>query len=616
MPKIPVYEQQVGIKPVVSDVVKPLAPVEAAFGAQVQEANAKLYDTIGGMADKLAKHMVTKMEADDQKVALQKQNEFLQEAQPLLYSQDTDENGKPVGILNRQLGWAKNSTVEFDEKAKGLIKKYTDALPSDAQKATFYKFANDHYTSSRQTVIAHEATQGREDLLNTNKAAMSARESLAANIQDPAALVSAVDEMSATQGKTLQLGGNKPEVIQNENRLTAGKMAANSINSVIEKDPRRAQILLDAIKDRIPQDHANELQQKIDGKKINDDQVKTWNAVNNVGNKLADGQLDLDKIHNQIFSMKNPDGSEIPTKKKETLFDYAKGQASEQWANKQRAETAQEYQYNNWLASQQKDWLANKPGVTLAEVTKQVSKFGGTPETQSKRIALAQRMLSDQAIAKNPEVINQLHMGVVNGERTQKDINDAFQAKVIDSSEWQTLTNKAYEVKQKGVNLDEKYAWEDAETTVKATVPKDQFQSAMAALRARAVGMNGTQIRGLVKDYTTTKIPGTASWWFGSDKKKIEVELQKNSEQGPAVNELYGVAGKDAVQAIGNTPEAFKVYSDAFGGPDALKVGTPANNAIKSLNALGKPVTPANVKHIMEQFKSTNGIIPSGVTFK
>lgn len=615
MPKIPVYEQQVGIKPTVSEVVRPLAPVEAAFGAQVSMANARLAETVGGLSDRITKHMIDKIELDDQKVALQKQVEFLREAQPLLYSTEKDTNGVPVGIMNRQLGQAKNSTVQFDQHAQQLINKYLESLTTNSQKASFYKFAESHYNTARQQVISHEATQGREDNLNVNKAAMDARASFAATINDPATLAASIDEARATQGTFLKKTGVDQGSIEMSNQAIAGKMLTNAFNSVIEKDPRRAQALLDAAKDRVHQDEVNKLQLIVDGKKINDDQVQTWNRVNNVSNRLADGQLDLGKIHEQIFGMKNPDGTEMPTKKKETLFDYAKAQAGEQWANKKRAEAAAEYKFVNWAATAQKEWRNNKPGVTLAEAVKQVPQFGGTQEEQSKRISILQRMFSDEAIFKNPEVINELHKGIINGDRAQKDVDEAFQNKLIDSAEWQNLTNKAFEVKQKGVSLNEKYAWEDAERAIKDAVPKDQIQSAMAAIRAAAVGKNPEEIRGLVRDYTT-KVPGSATWWFGPDKKKIELEMKKTSEQGPAVNELYGIAGKDAVMAIGNTPEAFKTYSDALGGPDALKVGTPANNAIKSLNALGKPITPANVKFIVEQFKSSNGIIPPGTKIK
>ena len=93
--------------------------------------------------------------------------------------------------------------------------------------------------------------------------------------------------------------------------------------------------------------------------------------------------------------------------------------------------------------------------------------------------------------------------------------------------------------------------------------------------------------------------------------KGYELSYDENLARDRALGELKATLGADVVKGLGNDPKAVTDFLSQSGGIEANKLKSPGNNAIKSLLALGIPVTPKKIKALIEGTNGT-GIVEPG----
>lgn len=169
--------------------------VRGAFGEDIARETQKTGDIMA----KLGEHLL-KMEVDNQdKEVLRRETELMQDLQNRATSADTDDlpdvNGgtypRPRGYLNRQLGWAKGATEEFDKTYPDVEKKYLDGL-SKYQYEKLKPALDKHVLSMRDKIITHEANQLDADLKNTVESNLKQKTLDASAIRDPEQLRQAI----------------------------------------------------------------------------------------------------------------------------------------------------------------------------------------------------------------------------------------------------------------------------------------------------------------------------------------------------------------------------------------------------------------------------------------
>ena len=244
MPKIPVYEQQVSVTP--PNVATPTlaAPPASAFGAPISEAGARLGAAVQNASEGIAKLMLDKKQEEQEKQVFKMDADVRQRVTDLLHNKEADDKGKPKGLLNRNLGNATGVTVEFDEAYKGLRDEVLGGELSDFQRNAMEKLLNNHYSSTRETLIKHEAREGEADYKMSLESDLKQIVSDSAGIEDPAKLQTHLTDALAL----LDIAQNRmglPESTRKEQReaLMAGVMESN-LKGMIDTNPALARQML------------------------------------------------------------------------------------------------------------------------------------------------------------------------------------------------------------------------------------------------------------------------------------------------------------------------------------------------------------------------------------
>lgn len=600
MPKVPVYEQQVETRTPTVQTQTFSRPVEGAFGGQVAEAYGKLGDTTAKLGNAIFQRVIERQEQEDERQVLDVETKFRQEMQNTLYSKEADKDGKPKGFLTRQLGQAKDATPEFDSTFHGLREKYLEGVTSERQKQALGSMLDKHYLSARDSVIRHEVTQGDENFKNTLNSNLKQRVMDAAAIADPAKLIGAIDEAKALQSTGLKRLGMDENAVKLSNELIAADIAKSSISAMIDRDPMKAQSILAAATDRLPASTVAELRKVIDGKTLDDERQKVWNQA--TAFRLPDGNPDETKMEKFVLGMEN-----VPTERKEKIWDYVKSRAAEQRSQKTQHEAAFEHQFMNEVyAGKKKGTLQLTDALKLATDPK----FGfDAYEMGQKEEAV--KKLYDHPVKTDPATYMGLWEGVQDKKVLKEDIDHAMKAGRISVQDWEGLRKDYFKMQNQGEDSAEKLAWERVKVLAedKYGNDKEKRDSFMYVMHGTAKGKAPEEIWAIASE-KLKEVPGTGSWFFGINKKKQwEVNMTQQDAQNEVWGKVYQDVGRAEVLAIGQGALAKGKPSWGLADVDQLanevggdiKPGTPAHNAIQSLMKRGELVTPANIKAILSQ---------------
>lgn len=262
--KVPTYENQAeaaqGHAPNVSPISQPPA---TAFGTDVYREAQRLGDTGLNVADKLNQHMVERERQAQETEILDRDTQFRKDLQGLLINPGTDENGIPKGMLSRELGQAKGSTMDYDNQAGALREKYLSAGGSPFQQQSLSRMMDQSLLSSRESVISHEARQENENSKNILESNLSQRVSDAAGMKNPKDLVNAIKEGSYVGYAGMKRMGFDDKTIAVKLDKYSGEMAKSAMETVIAANPYTAQKYFDQIKTSLSPGQQTDIQKYI-----------------------------------------------------------------------------------------------------------------------------------------------------------------------------------------------------------------------------------------------------------------------------------------------------------------------------------------------------------------
>jgi hypothetical protein len=594
MPRVPVYDRQAQVK--TTEVGTRVISKPQPMGTEMAEAAGRAGAALMNTGNVLAQHMAERQKIEDERQVMERDTAARTELQDRLYKQDVDENGRPVGFLNRQKNHATGLTPEFDQTFRELKQKYVGSLANDTQKQLFSKMIDNHYEGLRGTVIRHEAEQGRELFKETVSSAVKQRISEAATISDPSLLLKAIDDAQGLQTGGLKRMGSQDDVVGAHNQVLAGELVKSSFGPLLSQDYRKAEAVLNAARSRVPADVAAEMDKALEGRKLEDERVSTWKQV--AGHRLADGTPDTNRMQNSIFARED-----LTTEKKEKLWDYVKVRAAEENQQRKQQEVATDHSFKNEV------FAAKKGGANLDAALKLVSKYGGDEVAQQERTEIVKALYTTKTIT-DPVTYNKLWEGVQEGKMGKTELNVAFAQGKISSSDFMELTKTGYNALHKE---DEFYKKEIIDRV------KDLAQTEYGSNEKKRNGFLYSVLissRGKTPEETwkiaqdlTKNDPSTGAFSFTQDA-QWETNVKRSDAQNLVWGKLHQDIGQDQVKAIGQSAlmtgkktwgvSDVEEFATALGGYEKLKKGTPENTAIDSLVRKNKQVTPEAVKAVLK----------------
>jgi hypothetical protein len=358
MPRVPTLNPQVQPRTTVIP-ESPLSPSPDpnAFGLPQAQARERRGSSFVRMGDVVAQHAIRMQERRDDEQVLLNHAAFQKDLQNLLLD-DTEDNGKPKGILARKGYQARGGTIELDDAYENLKEKYLENVGTRAQKVKLLQLMRGSYMADREGVIRHEAEQDRINFTQVLDDDLKTGVDKAALIGDPAALGAAI----ATAHGVLDAGfkhlGRDPKTTAAAKQNLSGQMVEASVSSVIDRDPAAARAIFETYKDKIPGTTAAKLQSALDGKALNDLQFSTWDQVKKF--RLADGYMDKDRALGYVM------GLDLPSDKKEKVMGFVQTMSNVANAQLKDERDAKDREFLNQLIKNHGEGVPYETAIRLA----------------------------------------------------------------------------------------------------------------------------------------------------------------------------------------------------------------------------------------------------------
>ncbi|MCP4372962.1 MAG: hypothetical protein GY797_33375 [Deltaproteobacteria bacterium] len=609
MPKVPKFESNVGIAVPTVKTGQVLARPKESFGIQQSQAQANLGKAIAGAADTITQIAIKKQQENEEKEALKKELDFKGVINNALYSSDVEvieQNGKtvrrPKGLLNRRLGQTRDSALEFDEQFRKLYDEATADI-SDYQKSRLHPALLSNYESSRNAVIQHQAREESRDYEQTYNATLDQIISDSAAFENPDDVNGSIDRASLLVDQGMRrMGATDETVIVRKAQDVISRIADNNITALLEKDPNKANVVFEKIKDKLPADTREVLAAKIADKQFTMQRTAVWEALNDE-HRQADGTYDMESFRREIDELPN-----YNSKQKDQLFNYAEGRArdAEQALKKNQA--------SNYKSFMNEAITAKDKNAPYDQVLNLAAKYATEPVERQKMENDIRKMYDN--VKTDPSVYTMLYQELKTGELTETRLDD-FKDK-ISGNDFKTFSKG---IADQIINPKNNIAYKETNATIKVMLDKkfgankqkkDDFLVALYDQHEREGGGSPDKLLQNATDlFDKVQVN---PWPIIGKKPKYEVRSSKIKEDREFKAQLENDVGRDVVQEIGRGAMVLKgtktfsandirEFVDKFGGYDKIQPGTEPYRAIKYLMDNKKRVTPSTVQSVMDYLK-------------
>lgn len=338
-------------------------------------------------------------------------------------------------------------------------------------------------------------------------------------------------------------------------------------------------------------------QKAIDGAETMSIGLKAWDDVK--GMQLSDGKPDEGKMQAAIYGR-----DDLSDERKEQVWQFVKARARESMVQKNMEDQSNDRDFMNDVIK------ARKQGQPMSDALKLVSDYAKDDYDSSiKQNAI--RQIYAPPTESDPHAFMNLWEKTQGQTVSKVDIDNAFQKGQISVGDWKNLREQYYKVNVEGTDPNSKFTDENVkeQAAQKFSGDKDKLAQFMYVYHTQTQDMTPEQKAKIAKDLMSN---APDSGWFSS-KQNFQTEYQRLNAQNLAWGTVHSDVGVDETKAIGqgvlNSGKGswglgdVDAFAQQFGGYDAIKKGTPANNAMQSLMRRGQLVTPANVKTVLSKYK-------------
>lgn len=606
MPRVPEASNQVRARAANVETMKVANLSSGIIGNDVMEAGQRMTGAIGKAGSVFGEVMAIQQAQEKKKKVFSAGIGAQTELDNALNSPDLDENNTPVGLMNRKLGQTKDLVKNYDQKVNEVKDKYMAELDDDEEREAFASSFATHAFATRDNVAKHQSTERNADLDNTRKSFMELRVGRAASVPNDEALLAEINGVYKDNSDALALKGLDANSIALENQKLADKMIETNIYSKLESSPDSAKATLEVLKDKVSPQFYQKTLKEIDGKRFENTRSDLYNSVFK-SMKLSDGEPDVARINKAIDS-----STAWTPPQKEQLRSYMSSRAMEDLQNKNRQDKDIINQFSNEIIK------GKQQGLTLDDALKSVGKYGGDAVDMKDREDIARKLYIDPGAKSDPETVLALFEKNQTGKTSKSEIRQAFNDGKLNASDYVSITKAHIDSKIGEAKSDETLAWTGVKNLAMETFgssKKDEMNAYLYAVKIESQGKSAEETSVIAKRLLDSTV--TSKGWLWDTK---ETNYETTLKQQDAKNEVWGSlkldVGNDEIKAIGSGivrkgasswgASDIENFAKPFGGIEAIKKGTPVNNAINSLNKNGQLVTTENVKAVLAIYKDGN----------
>ncbi len=328
--KVPVYERQVGREAVSQQVPQVAAPPSSVGTTSVDAARVggEAGKVVSDIGDMVAKRAIERQQMEDEKQVLAANTDYLKSKQDTLYSADTastDHGDVPVGLLNRQLGQAKDAVVAYDADFAEKKQLFLERVQNENQKRVLSRLMDQDYTSTREQIIRHEREQTDKDFALTAKANIDQQVLNVASVKSPQAISETIKTSTGIQTAVMARMGASLDVIKLQAQDVADRIVASAVEGNLSTDVRTSQAILVAQKGNVSEQSYLKMQQVIDGKMLDLRRTAAWNAAS--ADVHPDGTINLEKAQARTEGWLAAQ-KDLPVGQADHIMDFVRQQAS------------------------------------------------------------------------------------------------------------------------------------------------------------------------------------------------------------------------------------------------------------------------------------------------
>ncbi|HVZ80302.1 MAG TPA: hypothetical protein VHE12_05790 [bacterium] len=473
--------------------------------------------------------------------------------------------------------------------------KVLDGLTAN-QKAMLSPVLSEQTRDLKGTLAVHEDQQRQKYFLDSSEAAIQSlqADTLANYKTNPAKVDENLKAQVSEVAKQAKWMGWSPERTQLEAQKVADANHLGIIQDLIQHDdyPRAQAYFNEKAKSgQLSKASQEAILPHLQNAQVISLGTQLWGKYQ--GFKLADGTPDVGRMLADI--QKQPG---LTDEQKIKVESFIHGKAGEQRVILAQKEQATDEQFKNAAVE------AKKNGVPLEKALLFVPNFSKDPSDQAQKEDTLRKLYAPPADS-DKAAHYQLWEGIQNGRVTAADLDQAKSQGLINPSDWFSLRQQLFETTAKGTNIPLKSAYEQIKTMADGSVDKKKIPDFMDYMIRQGQGKDPSEVLKMAQD--ELKKP---HWWGGT--RAWETHLKQEQDANMAWGTLYQDLGKDQVGALGEavmrqnktdrySPEDLKPILEKFGGYDAFKKGTPANDAVLWLKAQGWPVVPENIQWAIAQ---------------
>lgn len=320
--------------------------------------------------------------------------------------------------------------------------------------------------------------------------------------------------------------------------------------------------------------------------------------------KFSDGSLNMEAIRQHVMESTKEDG--VSDQKALKILGQVKAQGAEYNRDRYHQIAANERDFANEVIQ------GRQNNVSLQDALKAAPKWGHDAYDIAQKTAFINATYAPPA---DTHVIahEQLKEGIQAGSVELADIDRAADQGVINRTDQATLRQLKLKTAADGTDPMMKNANTMINTMATKAIGNDkealaQFQY---VLGQKTQGMNPDQKLAIATD-ELKKVPNPDSWFWGSIS-KYKQDAKQIIGKDTATGAMYEDVGFKQAQAISsgltgqsghsaNPAANVQAFANTLGVKyEDMKIGTPVNNAIQSLQAKGRAVTPDAVQKVLKQ---------------
>lgn len=505
----------------------------------------------------------------------------------------------------------------MQEQWQDGVQKIQDGLVGQNQKLAFARTSAQRYQDLNKSVQTHVASEAQNfDDQTTQSGIDQARTAAIVNAGDDQQVQQNLDIQKQLVDGWAERKGIPVDSDIYKDKLTAEQSAThlNVIHARLQSGlDQGAQNYFDAHKDGMSGTDLQNAENALDASKVVGESNDLFNDIVSKDNgqqfKYSDGSINGEAVRKYVMDETDGDMSDQRALK---VLGQVKAQVAEYNRDRYHQISANERDFANEVITNRQQ------GDDLQDSLKLATKWGHDAYDIAQKQAFIQKTYEPPAATK-AIAHEQLREGIQNGSVELADIDRAMNKSDINAEDWASLRQMKLKTATDGTDPQMKYTDNLIKDLAQKQFGNDRDQTAQFqyVLSKKAEGKSPDEKLAIAQQ-ELQNVPNPDSYFWGKMAKSKE-DYQALQSQATAQGAMYQDIGFKQVQAVASgmsgggfnkvtNPEAnVQAFANTLGVKyDDLKVGTPYNNAIRSLQSKGKIVSPDAVRKVIDKYPNGN----------